>query len=189
MVISMNAKLSPPGYTNLHKACVVRSGGGVAFLLCEGCKAQELKALAFASLEHLAISTARDCARFVVIYRPPSTSLATFLEEFTMLLEDLALGGSSLVISGYFNLHFENQSPYVKKFIQLCDTFGLIQHVNSATYVKGHTLDLIIRDSDFLAIGNIRVEDVSDHFLVCCDIVVREPPHDKRMIVIVTSNR
>ena len=95
-----------------------QKGGGVAFLLRDSYNATVLPTNNFSSFEHLAISisTPPNSARFVAIYRPPALSLASFVDEFALFLEDTALGGTSIVYAGDFNLHWDSpNNTYVGK--------------------------------------------------------------------------
>ena len=180
-------EICPTGYNLLHADRNDRPGGGVGFLIRNNYKPKVIKTSAYSSFEHMAISvsSAPDSVRFLVIYRPPSLSVATFIEEFSALLEDIALGGSSLVISGDFNLRWDvSNDSYVRKFKELCSAFGLLQHVNETTHIKGHVLDLILsREVDDLSIVNVRIGDaVSDHFLVRCNLSIKRPQQTKRTI-------
>ncbi len=42
-------------------------------------------------------------------------------------------------------------------FIHVLDSFGLLQHINKATHVLGHSLDLII--SYGFSVDNINIKD------------------------------
>ena len=53
-----------------------------------------------------------------------------------------------LLITGDFNFHVDCPTEAdAKKFADLMNTFGLIQHVHVPTHSSGHTLDLIITRS------------------------------------------
>ena len=180
-------KICPQGYKLVRKDRENKKGGGVAFLLGDGYNATVLPTEHFASFEHLAISvtSGSNSARFVVIYRPPAQSLVSFIENFTKFLEDTALGGAPIVFAGDFNLHWDTPNDtYVRKFKEICDAFGLLQHVESPTHVKGHTLDLILgRSSDNLVLNNTRIGDmISDHFFVACDLFFDKPMNKRRSI-------
>ena len=89
------------------------------------------------------------------------------------------------IFAGDFNIHWDKPNDkYVKKFRELCDAFGLVQHVENATHIKGHTLDFILsRPNDGLCVRNLQVgEIVSDHNVVSCDIAFRKPVYTKRTI-------
>ena len=50
-----------------------------------------------------------------------------------------------LVIAGDFNLHTDDpENADTRRFFELLETFGFVQHVNFPTDVSGHWLDLII---------------------------------------------
>ena len=66
-------------------------------------------------------------------------SISVFLEEFIMYLENLVLCPEVLVIEGDFNLHMDDAlNADARKFADLLETFGLIQHVNFATHASHH---------------------------------------------------
>ncbi len=47
------------------------------------------------------------------------------------------------VVVGDFNIHYDDHLK-ADKLIDLLDTFGLIQHVNTSTHIHGHIFDLVI---------------------------------------------
>ena len=72
----------------------------------------------------------------------------------------------------------------MKKFVELCEVFDLVQHVREPTHIKGHIVDFILnRSTDKLGIENVRICDlISDHFLVCCNIALHKPPAETRTL-------
>ena len=82
-----------------------------------------------------------------------------------------------MIISGDFTIHFDNpQDTYMKRFVELCEIFDLVQHIK---------VDFILnRLSDKLGIENVRICDlISDHFLVCCNIALHKPPVETRTLM------
>ena len=76
------------------------------------------------------------------------------------------------------NIHVDDPNdPDAIKFLDLLDTYGLTQHVNTPTHRLGHTPDLIItRVSDALAKSTpISDSYLSDHSTVLCPLVLRKP--------------
>ena len=77
--------------------------------------------------------------KFVTIYRSPYSedhpvSSQVFFDEFSSYLETIVMVPEVLMITGDFNFHIDSPTnPDIKKFMNLLDTFGLIQHVQ----VKG----------------------------------------------------
>ena len=96
----------------------------------------------------LSISTPRGPVTVVVIYRPGSLEPdATFLQEFSSLLEVLATFNSRFVIGGDLNIHFEDQTNNaVVQVNQILSSFALTQHVVLPTHNRGGILDVIITD-------------------------------------------
>ena len=47
--------------------------------------------------------------RFVVIYRPPSSQIKAFLEDFASFLEQLVPVSGNLLIVGDFNFHLDDR--------------------------------------------------------------------------------
>ena len=60
--------------------------------------------------------------------------MTTFLDEFANYLESIILSPEPLVITGDMNIHVDdpNDSDAIK-FLDLLDTHGLTQHVNTPT--------------------------------------------------------
>ncbi|KAK6171817.1 hypothetical protein SNE40_018244 [Patella caerulea] len=117
--------------------------------------------------------------RFVVIYRPPNSSLTNFFADFSEYYETLILKSGHLIITGDFNIHVDILSdPVVEEFKDPLQSFGLSQHVISPTHRQGHTLDLVITQiDDTLSLERLYVKDscLSDHNAVHFFL-----PHDNR---------
>jgi len=65
-----------------------------------------------------------------------------------------------LLILGDFHIHVSCPGkPLVSEFCHVMESIGLFQHINQATHVQGHTLDLIL--SQGFSIDNIIIEDAS----------------------------
>ena len=87
--------------------------------------------------------------RVVVVYRPPSScknelryddfaiEWASYIEQFFEVQEEL-------FIVGDFNIHVDSSNNESQSFLGILNANGLIQHVKSSTYQKGHILDLVI---------------------------------------------
>ena len=95
--------------------------------------------------------------------------MSVFLAEFFSHLEPLSLCKEPLLICGDFNIHVDStEDPDSVKFCDLLESVGLRQHVNQATHVNDHTLDLIItRFSDDIMDGRPGIDRfISDHAAV-----------------------
>ena len=94
------------------------------------------------------VTAASYTFRIIVIYRvPPSKKkkLSDFIEEFSDLLEHEATQFGKLLITGDFNIHWDNEKDNKRaQFATLLESFGLEQHVSGSTHRAGHTLDLLL---------------------------------------------
>ena len=90
---------------------------------------------------------------------------ATFLNEFANYIEMKVLCREELLLLGDFNTRVDAIDDDATKFSDLLESLGLVQHVEHATHVHGHTLDLIIsRKSDTTINGAPRIDRfLSDH--------------------------
>jgi hypothetical protein len=95
-----------------------------------------------------------------VIYRPHSSSLFGFINEFTELCSDLNCF-TNIIIVGDFNL------KDVTSLDDILTMFNLTQHVSSATHDKGRLLDLVISRNDDLSVVNLNLTPgLADHHAV-----------------------
>lgn len=167
------AELCPVGFTLVRSDRKDKIGGGVAILCRDELNPKSVKNSHYESFEHdiVSIHSNADRARVVVIYRPPRLSIPLFMEEFISFLEETALEGPSLMLTGDFNLHWDNScNAHTIQFKGILEAFGLIQHVKQPTHVKGHIIDLIItRSMDSWTITPPTIGDlISDHHSVVC---------------------
>ena len=99
----------------LHLPRTAGPRGGVGVLLRKGFTVKQITTSSFKSMEYmdLSVTTSNSSLRLLTIYRPPpskknKTTHNMFLNEFSVLVEDLAVVTGKLVITGDFNFHFEN---------------------------------------------------------------------------------
>ena len=126
------------------------------------------------------IATRGSSYKFVIVYRRPYSEIhpvpsSVFFEEFAAYIENIVLCPEILIIAGDFNFHMDNLSNTdASHFNDLLLSFGLSQHVNFATHISGHWLDLIITRSlnDVLALSPKPTLFLSDHCIVECDLAI-----------------
>ena len=109
------------------------------------------------------------------MYRPPSSNIATFLDEFAALIEDLNVPSRDLVIMGDFNIHVNDLTDSRgARFLDLLNDLSLRNNVNVPTYKHSlHTLDLVIDSYVDRPVSNVEVcalSSFSDHSLVTFDV-------------------
>jgi len=88
----------------------------------------------------------------------------------------------SLLIAGDFNFHLDNAANSdTARFIDILDSSDLTQHVTGSTHRKGHTLDLIISQSNGNLVSDVKIlnDAYSDHRVVLCKLNCPRPPLSK----------
>jgi hypothetical protein len=185
--------LVPDGYSFKHKARNNGSrGGGVGILFRDSLsykqKPSSINASSFESMEGY-FSTPGSCIHIALIYRiPPSTknklSKSLFLEEFTSLLEHLCILPGKVLIIGDFNIHWDDQNnAECKHFMDILDSFDLVQHVDFATHIGGHTLDFIISRSGDNIIDAVSPGDmIADHSAVLASLNMHKPKSKTKIV-------
>ena len=155
-----------------------RSGGGTGILCKESLNVKSSDCGEFSSFEFSEwnVCVHKQTIKVVTIYRPPYSedhpvSSNVFFEEFSSYLENIVMIPEVLLITGNFNFHVDCPTEAdAKKFADLMNTFGLIQHVHVPTHSSGHTLDLIITRSinDVTITSPLATFALSDHLFVEC---------------------
>ena len=181
---------TPSNFSLFHQPRLTGLGGGVAFLFRSSLKATRVPLPSFVSFEALCLrlSSASSSINILTLYRPPSASSATFLSEFSDLLESLITTPAELIITGDFNFHVDLPSaPSTVPFLDLLNTFDLSQHVNFPTHSAGHTLDLFLTRSSSNIISSISSADpsLSDHCAIIASLALpctSRPPTTTKII-------
>ena len=140
-------QLTPVGYSLLQVPRSNKSGGGVAMLFKSGLNIKEQPAEAHSAFEHMEalLQTVNNTVRLCVPYRPPSSSITAFLQEFAQYMDALSTASGQLIVVGDFNIHCDSaDNQHTRKFLDLLNSMNLQQSVEEATHNKGHILDLII---------------------------------------------
>ena len=123
------------------------------------------------TFEHLDVKSTQTSrpVRVVIIYRPPTTSVQSFLDEFATYVNEIVVTRQDILIVGDFNLHCElNSAPGVKLLNDILAENNLKQHVTEPTHMKGHMLDLVITRSSSSIVSSTTAypSSISDHYSV-----------------------
>ena len=122
-------------------------------------------------MNKLICESVADC-----VYRPPSSCMAQFLEDFLALSGFLASIGPNFIICGDINVHLDVECGDRSRFNGILQCCSLIQGVSDPTHILGHTLDVLISpgDSDFVC--NVSVGDFNfDHAAIRCQLDFSHP--------------
>ena len=179
-------ELCPKGYIFHHTPRENSRGGGVVILVKKSLRVKKLCSANFSSFENVVALAEYPIGsiRFVVIYRPPSSHIKAFLQDFVSLLEQLVPISGNLLFVGDFNFKLDSNNTDATKLHKLLESFNLKQHVATPTHFRGHTLDLIITRSEDDLVDGIVVRDppLSDHFAVHCTLKLSKPPAEQHEI-------
>lgn len=164
-------EMLPSTHTFLHvpRQDDERGGGVGIFLSKQFTNIKMIPRQPFNSFEYLEVNFYynNNFFKFIIIYRPPSSSKPVFLEDYSKLTESIDCPFHSLFICGDFNLWMDdNNDPYVKRFKENLDIFNLANMVTIPTSRGGHILDLILNETPDGLVSNVEVEtdfSMSDH--------------------------
>lgn len=108
-----------------------------------------------------------------------------FLEEFSKLLGYITadLRHKWLLIVADFNIHVDNDAT-ARQFLNLLDSFDLVQHVSEKTHANGHTLDLVISNAMDHFVNDVKTSDpvISDHFAAHSTLRLEKPKFVKKVV-------
>ncbi len=184
-------QLKPDGYDIKHLPRDNRQGGGVAivFKLAVTIKINVSTITRSCEYMDVACTHQHQSMRMIAIYRPTRskknrTPLSVFYEEFSDILESCITSQEELLIVGDLNFHVDDENDHdATHFLDILESFDLVQHVNEPTHISGHTLDLIItRPTNF--VSNVTVDFmISDHSSVLCNLSLTKPLPIKKELV------
>ena len=129
----------------------------VGIVLKNNIKAKIQAHESYCSFEHLELElrATKYFVRLIVLYRPPSSDVSLFFDEFASYLANIVMASGYLLIFGDFNFHVDSQNNAGRRFTGLLHSFNLRQHVNDSTHKNGHTLDLVITREEQSFIKNL----------------------------------
>ena len=132
-------------------------------------------------MEYMNVNTCLSGITFAVyvVYRYPGTSVISFCEELTDILENnITKNKGQLLLLGDFNIHLDKQDfLHTIIFQDFMDSFGLMSHVNQPTHASNHMLDLVLSQEEFSQIGKtVELSHfLSDHCFTHMSLLVDRP--------------
>ena len=162
-------ELTPDGYFYLGKTRPSGRGGGVAIIYKAALNSRETVKTTYDSFEHLSVVlhdplTSVQC-HISIIYRPPSSSIPKFLEEFENHLHSLSEFSGQLLVTGDINLHLEESCSSAIRLHTILEEHSMSQYIQVPTHTNGHTLDFAACHSELEQIQVIPSQ-ISDHFSI-----------------------
>ena len=183
-------ELAPGGFSPVSFPRGSR-GGGICVVSKTSLHVKCKPTKSFKTFEHCEchIESGGTTNVFVCIYRPPPNKrngfkTSEFLVEFQDLLDSYNENKIKPMILGDFNLHYENQRDNnVKTMKSIIESHAYIQHINTSTHNKKHTLEWVLTDIN-TPIYDLLVEDkcISDHFVITFNINSTRPKFSRDII-------
>ena len=105
---AIKADIAPQGFSAIHQrrgSCEDKRGGGIAFIHKNNYKCIKVKSYSTPSIEYLIIKISNTIkpVHIIIIYRPSSSSLNTFIEDFTQLIDIKMKEYTKIIICDDFN--------------------------------------------------------------------------------------
>ena len=146
-----------------------------------GIRVKHVRPTKFISFEYNELNTDTSdgkALKLAVFYRLLSVSITTFFDEFYSLLESLAVFPGDVILAGDANIHYDvKMNVDTIKFCDILKAFNLSRLIHRPTHVKGHTLDVLIVNTDYISPLNISCTNyiISDHFPMGTDLCSDAP--------------
>ena len=176
-------EVPPPGYKiPSHPCSDRRRGGGIATVYKNNLKIKdETPSQISKIMEYMNVNAYLSGSNFdvYVIYCYPGSSVISFCEELTDILENnITKNKGYLLLLGDFNIHLDNQDLLdTITFQDFMDSFGLINHTKQSSHTSSHILDLSISQPEFSPI--VKAVELghflSDHCLTHMSLFVDRP--------------
>ena len=167
-------RLCPKGYKSLSISRQDKIGGGVAIVYKSELNISSSRDEPYKTRESSSfiISTGNKQLNLTAIYIPPSTNVLEFCNELASLLENNINSSSELLLLGDFKIAVNKPSDSgPDAFLDVLESFNLINKVNEPTHRLANTLDLIILDANSNTIPRVTVDWLfSDHNIILFDM-------------------
>lgn len=162
--LAVISEMTPDTHTFLHTTRQTGRGGGVGVFASKAVeKIRKCVIDKPESYEVLQVQCEVNGNRItlIVIYRPPKLSMCNFIYELKTYLDTIDMVSSNVIICGDFNVWMDDlNARYVADFVDMVDSFNLVNVVNEPTSIGGHTIDLILVDKGNNFLQDVQVENI-----------------------------
>ena len=162
-------ELTPDGFKNIIKNRQNSRGGGVAIIYRDTLEVRETITATYSTFEHLSVTIRSNISpaqcHLTLVYRPPSSSIPTFLDEIGSHLDSLSEYAGEVMVAGDINLHLDVPNSQTTLFLDLLNEHNLQQLVSTPTHKDGHILDIVACSSPLENLQVIK-SAISDHFSI-----------------------
>ena len=170
------SRLCPSGYKALSNSRHGRISGGIAIVYKNDLSISITRGQPCKTMEStcFSINIESKVINLIAIYRPPDSNVLEFCNELANLLESKINPSGELILLGDFNIAVNKPSEAEPAtFLDVLNSFNLINRVDKPTHRLSNTLDLIIHDARlrYNIIPRIKIDRLfSDHNIVLFDI-------------------
>ena len=170
-----STRLCPNGYKSLSIPRLDKVGGGIAIVYKSKFNVSKAKGQPYKTVEPTCfnINTGYRIVNLIAIYMPPDSNILELCNEFTNLLQN-HINSSDLLLLEDFNIAVHKPlDAEPATFLEMLDSFNLVNKVDKPTHRLSNTLDLIIHDANSNTGPKIKVDRLfSDHSIVFFDITI-----------------
>lgn len=178
-------QFSLPGYREFFRTRSGRTGGGIAVFVKESW-VTELLNVTFAHAECVAlkISNSLYSVTLLAVYRPPSDSVTSFLDELRSSLADFNVA-EQLCVLGDINIDtLKPAKTTVCDYLNILSEFGLdctIQAPTREEFFNGHFVSACLDHINVRAYGlqvksAVISQKLADHYFTAVQLVSNTPP-------------
>ena len=181
-----------PGYKLFRKDRLHKKGGGVAIFVSNRLQSREVNTEIPdpTTFEYCAVEVKgrKDPVIICSLYRPPNTTVKTFLSEYNKLLKQLKRSTSEIIIGLDHNLDFLQSDKHkdTNEFIEMLLSHQQVPTITRPTRIASQSatlIDNIIVNQKHCEnyISMILIDDMSDH-LLCLTVLKNVIPHKNERI-------
>ena len=121
--------ICPDGYKFYHIPRLHSTGGGVGVVLKDSFSLETIPCGHYASFESIEVTLKISgfFVHLVVLNHPPSLSASLFFDDFSHCLNYVSTTPGYLLLVGNFKLHVDASDYIAKRFVNLLQSFNLVQ--------------------------------------------------------------
>ena len=144
-------RLCPSGYKSLSISRHDKVGGGISIVYKSKFNISIARGQPFKTMEStcFSVNAGNWLISLITSYRPPDSNVLEFCNELTNLLKINIDSSGELILLGDF--HIAVNRPFDVEpttFLDILDSFNLVNKVDKPIHRLSNTLDLIIHDAD-----------------------------------------
>ncbi|XP_072030179.1 uncharacterized protein [Amphiura filiformis] len=188
---SVIRECTPPFYSFSNFPRGTSNHGGIGIISKDSVNLRTVQTgFTTVNFEHASVVDLTSGIQYIVIYRPPPSSVnrlrtSNYLTEFDDFIGEVSLFPNKVVLLGDLNIHVnEPWKSEVKRFIRSYETAGFYQYAEGPTHISGNTIDLFLArlEDGIILRCESQVNLFSDHFMMHCYVNRNKPTLTKKSV-------